>query len=319
MEGPRILAPVPTKGHLAGRVMFVGRSTRQRPPPRPSLTPLFLAALLLFGTLWFPHAGATAVSSPASRGSLARVGAASPLNITSFTASPSTIFAGEAVYINVTAQGGTPPYSYWYRGLPPNCLTANAPSLLCYPSDSEHYLLEGMVNDSVGDRVNATTNLTVTSGFGPPPEIQSFTASPSPGAVGKITFFVVDAVSESATPTSLLGYAFLGLPSGCATFNQTNLTCIPNEPGKYQVWVRVTDGFAQFSQTYLFFNVTGTAMTNPSGGTGVSTTTLEIVVGGAVALVVVIVAATYLLYWRKPGPPTHPTSESHEPGPSKAR
>jgi len=231
------------------------------------------------------------------RPSSSGLGAASSLKITSFAASPSTVLSGDVVYINLTAQGGTPPYSYWYRGLPPNCPSLNNSSLVCYPRDSEHYVLEGTVNDSAGDQANATTNLTVTSGFGPPPQIPSFRAIPSPGAVGKVTYFVVTAVSESATPTALLSYAFIGLPFGCSSFNQTNLTCIPTEPGSYQVWVRVTDGFAQFNQTDVFFNVTGMGSTT-SNGPLFSWTTIEyLVVGLVIAGAVVTV---YLLYVRQP-------------------
>ncbi len=308
---------MPTKGGLAGRRAFIGLSTGSGRGNRLLLGHLFLIALLTVGTLWVPQVGAALVASSHSthRASSTETAPATTLEISSFTATPSSIFSGDIVYINLTAHGGTPPYSYWYRGLPPACPTVNNSTLICHPHDSEQYVLEGTLNDSAGNQVNATTNLTVKSGFGPPPLIQSFGANPSPGAVGKISFFVVGAVSESATPTSLLAYAFIGLPQGCATFNQSNLSCVPTAPGKYQVWVRVTDGFAQFSQTYLFFNVTGTVMTNNSGSPGVSTATFEIVVAGVAALVVVMVGVTYVLYWRKRPPPPSPAPEP--PGPAQ--
>jgi hypothetical protein len=251
-----------------------------------------------------PHAG----SSPTLETSSQPVTNITPLQITSFTASPTSIFPYELVFLNLTARGGTPPYSYWYRDLPPGCSTANVSSLQCHPHSVQHYVIEGTVNDSVGGQVNDTTNLTIASGFGPPPEIKSFTASPSPGAVGKVTYFAVVAISESASPTSVLAYSFLGLPPGCATFNQTNLSCVPSEPGVFQVWVRVTDGFAQFNQTYLFLNVTGTGPVTNSGGSSISSMTLEAIVGGVVPLVVVVAVVVYLRGRRMspPKPPVKP-------------
>jgi hypothetical protein len=270
---------------------------------------LFLA-ILSVGILMMPGVAAAAQAPfHAPDIDVAKAGpATSPLKIVSFTANPSSIFSGNLVFINITAQGGTLPYTYWYRDLPPGCSTVNNSSIQCHPRESQHYLLEGTVNDSGGNQVNATTNLTVSSGFGPPPQINSFVVNPTPGAVGKISYFVVTAVSQSATPTALLAYAFIGLPPGCSTFNQTNLSCVPTEPGTYQVWVRVTDGFSQFSQTSVFFNVTGTAPSMNSGGAGGESDTLLLVVVGVVALVVVLALASYLLYWRKRPPPPNPAS-----------
>ncbi|MCI4343749.1 MAG: hypothetical protein L3J92_06530, partial [Thermoplasmata archaeon] len=232
-------------------------------------------ALVAIYAVWFVSTMPTAAgeSTPPLGTALETVTNTTPLEITSFTASPTSILPYQLVFFNLSAQGGTPPYSYSYQDLPPGCTTANVSSLQCHPHSAQHYIIEGTVNDSAQGQVNATANLTITSGFGPPPEIKSFVASPSPASVGRAMYFAVDAISESATPTALLGYAFLGLPPGCATFNQTNLSCVPSEPGKFQVWVRVTDSFAQFNQTYLFLNVTGTGPVTNSGGSSISSMT----------------------------------------------
>ncbi|MCI4373736.1 MAG: hypothetical protein L3K02_08885 [Thermoplasmata archaeon] len=161
-------------------------------------------------------------------------------------------------------------------------------------------MIEGTVNDSIGNQANATLNLTVTNGFGPPPTILSYAAWPAVGAVGKITYFSVTAKSNNGDPTLFLTYSFLGLPPGCDTFNQTNLTCIPLEPGQYQVWVRVIDSYAGFTQKYMFYNVTGNATSTNSGGSHISTTEVEYIIGGVVAVGLVLGVVTYFRHVRKP-------------------
>jgi len=214
--------------------------------------------------------------------------------------------------ISLNATGGAPPYTYWYRDLPPGCRSQNESSITCYPSSEQHYEIEGTVNDTTGAQVNATANLTIKNGFGKAPAIQSFYAWPAPGAVGKITYLVVSAVSQDGTPTSVLSYAFIDLPPGCGTFNQTNLSCIPNEPGVYKIWARVTDSYAQFNQTFLFLNVTGNASnpTQPSSG-GLSAVTKEYIVAGVGLLVAVVVVVLVLEFLRKP-----PSKPSVEPTPT---
>jgi hypothetical protein len=166
------------------------------------------------------------------------------------------------------------------------------------------------VNDTAGHQVNATTGLNVTSGFGPAPKIISFTAWPSPGAVGKITHLTVDAVSQSGTPTELLSYAYLGLPPGCGTFNQTNLSCLPSEPGTYTITARVTDGYAQANYSSLTLLITGNASTpsNSSHGSLFGSTTGYIVIAVVVVLAAVAVVV-YTRFVRKPPPKSGPIEE----------
>ncbi len=267
-----------------------------------------LMALLAVSLLWVglvdsalgrPEGGSIETMTQAS-------GDVSPLTISSFTVAPTVITNNHPIWLNVTAQGGVEPYTYWYTGLPPGCRSSNVSSLSCYPIDARHYEIGVTVNDSAGDHANATTNLTIKDGFGAPPEIKSFVAFPNTVAVNQLTYLTVVAVSESDTPTVALSYAFIGLPPGCGTFNQTNLSCIPNEPGMYQIWVRVTDGYSQFNQTYLFLNVTGTAPMSGSGSHPFSATTVDLVIVGIVVLAAIAAAVVYLRYIRKPPPPRAP-------------
>jgi hypothetical protein len=237
-----------------------------------------------------------------------------PLNITSFEASPSAVLIDAPFYLNTTAEGGAPPYSYWYYNLPPGCRDANTSSLVCYPQNAQHYRVEVTVNDTLGAQASATTNLTVRNGFGLPPLINSFTAWPLPAKVGSIIYLSANATSRSGTPDSVLAYAFLGLPHGCDTFNQSNLSCIPAEPGEFQIWVRVTDGYSQFSQDYLFINVTGTAPSNGSTTTdtsGLSPTDVAYLIVGVVVLIAAIGALVIMR--RRRMPPSEPQDASKFP------
>ena len=224
-----------------------------------------------------------------------------PLTISSFTASPSEAIQGNPVFLNVTADGGAPPYSYWYQNLPIYCLSMNVSSLPCYPLYVGVFDIRVTVNDTLGGQANASTNLTLTSGIGPPPQIVSFSAWPNPVEVDALMYLTVNAESESATPTSLLAYAFFGLPPGCATFNQTNLSCIPSEPGQYKVWVRVTDSYGEIDQIFIFLNVTGMGAA-AEGGSPLTAALVEysVVVGAGI-----VAGAGALLYtrWQRKPPP----------------
>jgi hypothetical protein len=261
----------------AQRVARIGRSVRA---PHGALATLALAlslSLLLQSgpNLAAPDLSPTAVAArgwnapsgptPTSIGPalLAAPETGGALTITSFLASPSTALKSTPVYLNVTVSGGDPPLGYAYFGLPPGCASHNLSSLLCYPISVENYIVTVVVNDSSGASVNASTPLTVESGYGVAPIINSFLATPATVEVDHETLISVNASSGSSTPSPLLAILFLDLPVGCASFNQSQLECIPSVAGSYQIWTRVTDGFGDFSQKSAFLNVTGA----PSGST----------------------------------------------------
>jgi hypothetical protein len=232
---------------------------------------------------------------------------AGALQITSFTAAPSTVVKSSPVWLNVTAVGGAPPYTYSYHDLPPGyaCRSSNASGIVCYTSDVAKFTIGVTVNDTAGASVNASTNLTVTTGYGGPPIISSFYADPSPIAVGQKTLVIVNATSGSTTPTVNLGYAFYGLPPGCASFNQSVLSCIPSQAGSYDVKVQVTDGFGDFRITNMTLVVTGGAAS--TSGTAIPLGGAAVYVVVVLVLVVLLAGATILLRGRRrhrgPGAP----------------
>lgn len=250
---------------------------------------LLLATLLVGPTSSLPAAGAAAPATPVSvvreaGGAIA----SSSLTISSFGADPPTVIKSNPVYFNVSTSGGSPPLTYTYQGLPPGCVSHNVSSLLCYPVSIESYVVTVVVNDSVGASANASTPLSVTSGYGGPPTISAFYADPSSVGIDQKTLLVVNATSGSSTPTVLLTILFLDLPAGCASFNQTPLECIPSVAGHYKIWARVTDGFGDYAQTFAYLNVTGGASTASTSSLGGSLATFAAIGIGLLAAVVVV-------------------------------
>jgi hypothetical protein len=87
-----------------------------------------------------------------------------PPVISSFTVSPNPDASGYPAFFNVSASGGTPPFSYHYNGLPPGCSTANTSLLQCTPSSIGNFTIRVFVNDSASRSTNATVLLNVNVG-----------------------------------------------------------------------------------------------------------------------------------------------------------
>lgn len=223
------------------------------------------AVLVLVGTGSFAHGTVPVGSRPAAAPAEAPAPSptnATPLAITAFTASLSTFWVGQQTYLNVSAVGGTPPYSYQYTGLPIGCVSHNVSSLRCGPSGAQHYVVRVTVNDTQGNSTAASVSLTVTTGYGGPPVINYFYSMPATVDVGGEVVIYANATSVSSTPSSGLKFQFSNLPPGCASFNQTALQCIPSAPGSFHLWLVATDGFGAFSTARTWLNVTGGGATN---------------------------------------------------------
>lgn len=159
-----------------------------------------------------------------------------PLTITQFTASPSSIPAGGTTVLSVVAQGGAPPYSYTYSGLPTICAPLDVANLTCSGGAAGQYQVKATVTDANGVTASATAALTITSGLGAP-QISLFRATPTPVAVGGTTTLSVS-VSGGVSPYT---YAYTALPTGCATLDSATLTCTPTAAGSFTAVVTVTD------------------------------------------------------------------------------
>ncbi|MCI4351590.1 MAG: hypothetical protein L3K15_08790, partial [Thermoplasmata archaeon] len=151
------------------------------------------------------------------------------------TASKPGADVGQTVtFTSAPAAGGTPAYTYLWSGLPTGCGNANASSVVCT------FTTGGALNLTVTaiDSLNVTAkSSTVSYTVSPALVVPAPTSTPASANTGtKFTF--------SVTPSRGSGgdqYAWVGLPSGCASSNAAFIICIPTAAGMFNVSVAVTD------------------------------------------------------------------------------
>jgi YVTN family beta-propeller protein len=158
-----------------------------------------------------------------------------PMTITSFVASPSTVQVGGSTSLSTVVKGGIGTMSYAYAGLPQGCATADLATLSCSPAVAGSYTIRVFANDSASNSANATTTLTVTPESGP--SISSFSAVPSGLLLGSWTNLTVSATGGVGT----LSYAYTGLPMGCLSASVAMLACEPGQIGTFTAKVFVND------------------------------------------------------------------------------
>ncbi|MDE1836458.1 MAG: hypothetical protein KGJ23_07570 [Euryarchaeota archaeon] len=168
-----------------------------------------------------------------------------PIAITGFNYSSNPVSLGATTTINITANGGTPPYGYAYLSLPPGCTSSNTRSLSCTPSSTGSYTPKVNVTDSSGAWAVAASPLTVSAPA--PLTISSFQANPNPVVVSHSTNFTVSASGGSGT----LHYSYAGLPTGCVSANQAVLPCVPTQVGTANVTVTVSDAASHSATKWL--------------------------------------------------------------------
>ena len=162
----------------------------------------------------------------------ANVTIVSVLSIPSYTGQPSPVDVGGTTYLNVTTMGGVLPYTYFYSGLPPGCVTSSVPSLACSPSLTGQYNTTVTVTDAQGKTISASSIVVVN-----PAISTGLTISPGTILLGATAY-----VNASANGGTLpLSYSYTGLPPGCSSSNLAHLTCTPTSNGTFYVNVYVTD------------------------------------------------------------------------------
>ncbi len=176
----------------------------------------------------------------------------SPLKISSFKASPSSVATGQGVTFTVVASGGTPPYSYLYTGLPTGCSTANSATLNCTPTTSGDFTVNVVLTDAGSLTAQANVSLTVTSSVSGP-TIASFSASPDILSVGQSSTLKV-IVSGGSSPYT---YAYAGVPPGCVSQDLAQISCTPTSPGNYTINATVTDHNGKSATKSLVLYVSG--------------------------------------------------------------
>ena len=203
-----------------------------------------------------------------------------------FAASPLNIALGNTSLFATSVTGGETPYGFLYRGLPPGCVSQDAPALSCTPSVPGIFSVEVTVTDAQGRMANATAALIVTSPAGDP-VIAAFTASPDPVMVGATAAFTVAAFGGIGTLT----FNFSGLPPGCAPGNLDSFSCVPQKAGVYSVEVNVTDSAGHAAAASLVLTVRSGGSSAASSG-GMNAMVLEGVIAGAAVAGVAAVVLT---------------------------
>jgi YVTN family beta-propeller protein len=123
--------------------------------------------------------------------------------VVSLIVSPSTIPIGGTAYVNISAIGGAPPYTYAYSDLPPGCVSWNVSSLSCTPTQAGEFSgIAGRATDSQGlSVVSANLTLIVT----PPPRSGS-----APGFIFMVVSLgVVDMLMVALVILAVIVVAFL--------------------------------------------------------------------------------------------------------------
>lgn len=127
-----------------------------------------VAVLLLGGAFAVGTVGAAAYRPSSVAVEIgASPGAAPPLSISSFIVSPNPATQGSPFTVSVSVSGGSPPYTYSWNNLPPNCpQPGNVSSWQCSLGSTGQYSVSVNVTDAVGDHVSDSQSFTVNGNGG---------------------------------------------------------------------------------------------------------------------------------------------------------
>ena len=151
------------------------------------------------------------------------------------SALPGSVDAGAPVTLSATAESVNGPLQYLWTGLPPGCVSLNAPSITCTPTTPGTYGIALRVTDGRG--VTATSS-TLTFEVGAPPAVGAVNVSSARVEAGSFVNFTAPVSSLGATS---FAYSWFGLPPGCTSVSTPLLVCAPSAPGNYTVGVTELD------------------------------------------------------------------------------
>jgi hypothetical protein len=155
--------------------------------------------------------------------------------ITGLTFTPASVTAGVHTRMSVSAEYGTPYYSYSWPKLPPGCNGYNTSNLSCAPSAGGAFTVTAQVTDAVGGTATYSANLTVADR----PARNGFRSVPSELDYG-LTALLYANVTGGTAPFS---YSWANLPVPCASLNESPLPCKPAELATIEISVTVSDRF----------------------------------------------------------------------------
>ncbi len=156
------------------------------------------------------------------------------LPTTTLTASRSALDLGQAAQLTAKVGGGSGIYQYAWEGLPGGCTAANTAQITCYPAVAGTFPVTVWGNDTNGASSNASVTLVVS----PDPTITAPTASNTKLEVGQTTTLSFTATNGTGSTST---YSWSGLPTGCASQDQTSLSCSPTAAGTFSVIASISD------------------------------------------------------------------------------
>jgi len=167
--------------------------------------------------------------------------------IVSFQAVPPRVVLGNGTFFETVSSGGFGWTAYAYDGLPAGCLSSNTSALPCTPTVLGSFNVTVTVTNAYDKTAEATTAIDIYRLS--PPIITSFTSSPGRLYLGQTTTLIVVAGGSG------LNFSFSGLPAGCASTDNSVLTCTPSEAGDFTVEVVVTDSAGLSAHATLALSV----------------------------------------------------------------
>lgn len=192
-------------------------------------------------------------SASASTNLTVTSGPGSRLAIVSYAAAPNPVTVGSVTNISVVLSGGNLPYSYAYSGLPAGCSSQNSAAFACTPAMAGTFTVELEAADANGSTVSGGIVLSVKPLSGGV-TVNSLEVSPPSLSLGD-SLTLTTAASGGAQPYS---YSYSGLPQGCSSADELELTCVPTEDGNYTISVIVTDSTGAKAGATAGLEVTGT-------------------------------------------------------------
>ncbi len=192
-------------------------------------------------------------SGGGSRNATLRVVVDPALVLVSFTGAfaptaPHTLDLGQSLAMTVVTSGGGTPLNYSYTGVPPGCLSADRPTIVCLPTTTGNYSVAVRVTDPVGGTISATLSVTID----PALVLSSFTPPVAQVSLGASVTLVASAYGG----TNPLSYLYTGLPSGCVSSSFPSIGCAPTKVGTFTVELEVSDptGGARYANLSLVVN-----------------------------------------------------------------
>lgn len=206
---------------------------------------------------------------------------ASALSVT-LTTSNGTPIIGQSILINATVKGGHAPFGYSYSGLPFGCYSVNSSSIGCLPTQAGNFTVRALVNDSWGGSATGTMNIDVVFGF--------TVLAPTSTVVGHAITIVVQVPANVGT----VSYSYSNLPSGCATEDAPQLSCIPNAVGTFPVEITAVSSLYGPAHKVVTIQVTSSSGTSGQTFLGLPVTEGYAVLGAIIVAAAVVAA---LMIW----------------------